>query len=254
MKVISFSLNGKMAHFRKYYSNSTALSYFIPPVTTVKGIIAGLIGFERDEYYDLFSNNKCKISIAVEEPIKKITQTMNLLKIEKPNDLNGSGKNRTQNNMEFVVPKNIRNGQISYNITFYHSNNDIMKQLESLICTGNKYYFSSGISFALGSAQCLGWISNGKCVEAKEFLSYGEPVYIYGAIDKEQIKKIELTDSGNLFLAKEETITEFDSNRLITENSKKDIIINLSDAPILVRLKIGANYYDIENKKIFFVG
>ena len=77
---------------------------------------------------------------------------------------------------------------------------------------------------------------------------------IFGAIDKEQIKKIELTDSGNLFLAKEETITEFDSNRLITENSKKDIIINLSDAPILVRLKIGANYYDIENKKIFFVG
>lgn len=44
MKALTFCINGKMAHFRKYYSNSSVLSYLLPPVTTVKGILAGLLG------------------------------------------------------------------------------------------------------------------------------------------------------------------------------------------------------------------
>ena len=42
MKILTFRLQGKMAHFRRYYSNSSALTYTIPPRTTVLNI-AGLL-------------------------------------------------------------------------------------------------------------------------------------------------------------------------------------------------------------------
>ena len=70
LKIFSFHLRGKMAHFRKYYSNSSALSYFIPPRTTVVGILAGLLGRERDTYYNEFSLKKCNIALAIQSPIK----------------------------------------------------------------------------------------------------------------------------------------------------------------------------------------
>ncbi|HBM79479.1 MAG TPA: CRISPR-associated protein Cas5, partial [Clostridiaceae bacterium] len=59
MQVISLHFKGKMAHFRKYYSNSSALSYFIPPRTTIIGIVAGFLGYERDTYYEDFSLENC---------------------------------------------------------------------------------------------------------------------------------------------------------------------------------------------------
>jgi len=253
MEVISFTVNGKMAHFRKYYSNSTSLSYLIPPVTTIKGIIAGLLGFERDSYYELFSNDKCKVGISVEKPIKKITQTMNMLMVKKLDDLNGSANYRTQNNMEYIIPKDVRNETISYKIVFYHNDDKIMEELESCVCTKCNHYYSKGISLALGAAQCLGWISDGKSFVVTETSSEGEPIDLYSAIGIDKIKKIELNNIKYLSIMKEETITEFDKNRYITTDSKKDIFVNITEYPITVRLKAGTKYYKLEDKKMVFL-
>lgn len=253
MKVISFTINGKMAHFRKYYSNSTSLSYLIPPVTTIKGIIAGLLGFDRDSYYGLFSNDKCKVGISVEKPIKKIAQTMNMLKVEKLDDLNGAGKNRTQNNMEYIIPRNIRNGIVSYRIIFYHIDDSIMEKLGDCVCNKYNCYFSNGISLALGSAQCLGWMSDGKLFNVEEMLSEDESIELYSAIVIEKINKIELNNIKYLSIVKEETTTEFDNNRYITTDSKKDILANITEHPITVRLRIGTKYYKFEDKNMVFL-
>ena len=242
-----------MAHFRKYYSNSTSLSYIIPPVTTIKGIIAGLLGFERDRYYELLSNDNCKVGIIVEKPIKKITQTMNMLKVESLNDLNGAGKNRTQNNMEYIIPKDIRNEIISYNIIFYHIDDKIMEGLEHCVCSKYKHYHSKGISLALGSAQCIGWISNGKIFNIKEMLSGDELIDIHSAIIIDKINKIELKNMYNLSIVKEETITEFNKDRYITVDSKKNILVNTTEYPITVKLKAGTQYYKLEEKNIVFL-
>ena len=82
LSVIAFDIKGKMAHFRKYYSNSSCLSYFIPPRTTIIGIIAGLLGRPRDEYYEEFSLEQCNIGIAVLSSLKKIIYKVNYLHVE----------------------------------------------------------------------------------------------------------------------------------------------------------------------------
>lgn len=80
-QIISFTLCGKFAHFRKFYTNSSSLSYMIPPRTVVIGILASVLKIPRDEYYELFDEAKCKISVSVFPgiTIRKQTQSMNYL-------------------------------------------------------------------------------------------------------------------------------------------------------------------------------
>ena len=249
MRVISFCLNGKMAHFRKYYSNSTALSHIVPPVTTIKGILAGILGYERDEYYEEFANCKCKVALKIKNPLKKVTQTMNLLKVESLNHLNGAGLNRTQNHTEFIIPKDIRTGNICYEVVFYHKDEKIMKALEEKLCQKSNVYLSEMISIALGSAQCLGWISNGKVVELAEKSSEDNIINIYSAVVVNSIEKISLENNDSVNFFKEETVTEFTANRLITEKSRIDILLNLNDKPLALILKENTKYFLMNNEE-----
>lgn len=253
MRGISFELKGKMAHFRKYYSNSTALSYMVPPITTVKGIIAGLLGYERDTYYKIFSQENCKVSIMILAKIKKVTQTMNLLKIEQLNHLNGAGLNRTQNDTEFIIPQDIRKDAINYRIIIWHQDEIIMNKLAGLICHQNQGYLSKGISVSLGSAQCQGWIQNGRQVEMKAYETVGEEVKISGMIDIDAVDKIEIKGVGHLDLIKEETFTEFNGDRYLTVGSKKRVIINLSSDPLQVILKKGTVVYQTDQENLMLI-
>lgn len=253
MQAISFCLNGKMAHFRKYYSNSTALSHLVPPAVTVKGIIAGLLGYERDTYYELMSNNRCKLSINVKSPVKKITQTVNLIKVESLSQLNGAGAFRTQNHTEFVVPKEIRGQSLCYEVVFFHEDEELMKTLGELLCHPIPAYFSQAISLSLGSAQCLGWISSAHFIELTQMQSNGGIVEIDSAVVLERIAKICLGAEGEMNFFKEETITEFDAKRQITAGAKKEILLNLDDVPLRVQLKEDALYFCNNGRNIMFL-
>lgn len=253
MRGITFCVNGKMAHFRKYYSNSTALSYTVPPVTTVKGILAGLLGCPRDSYYENFSDARCKVGIIVEKPVKKLSQTVNLLKVESLNDLSGDGKNRTQNNMEFLFPKDLRDGYLSYRIYFWHEDDELMERLIECVCTEQKHYNSQGISLALGAAQCLGWISDGRVVELEPMEAGTEELDVSGVILKDRIGRLLPTGMETMALMKEETITEFDQDRRLTLGSKKEILVNLDREPLHVVLKEGTIYYSDGERRFLFV-
>lgn len=255
MDVVSFYIKGKMAHFRKYYSNSTALTYVLPPVTTIKGIIAGLLGYERDSYYDIFSNNRTKIAISIASPIKKIVQKMNLLKIERLNDLNGSHKDiRTQTNTEWVIPYEIRNGEISYRVILWHSDTEMVKKIEYSICNKKNYYLSKGISVALGSAQCLGWIEDGKIIKCYKKISDDKTIYVNSAIVKDIVESIDLSQITKIQLGMDENITEFSNDRRLTINSKKELLFSLNAVPIPVKLIKGVEYIQVEGENMVFIG
>lgn len=252
MEALVFKLQGKMAHFRKYFSNSTALSYHVPPVTTVKGILAGLLGRERDSYYEEFSNKQCKIAVGVDCPLKKITQTVNLLKVEKISDLSGTGVH-SQNNTEWIIPNNIQKDILSYTIVVVHNNTDIMDALFQKIGTLPFGYKSEGISLALGSAQCQGWIADGRKVNLLECTAREEGIPSRFAVPVPYIESVK--PYQNLFsVKKEETITEFDKDRYITAGSKVDIMISGNGKPILYELKPGTIYWKYENENILFLG
>lgn len=228
MKVLSFYLRGKMAHFRKYYSNSSALSYFIPPRTTLIGIIAGLLGYERDTYYEDFSIDRSKLAIASCKPIKKNIQKMNYLMIKTFNDLNGSQEHHSQTPMELVIPQDIRTGYVDYKVWFHHEDEKIMKTLQEMLEANSAYYNSLGACMALGSAFNLGWIQYHGAFEAEAICKVSEAMVSSAIpIDRIQELKVKNININRCKIIKEELPLEFDSNRCITDRGLKEMLINI---------------------------
>jgi CRISPR-associated protein Cas5h len=226
-----------MAHFRKYYSNSSALSYFIPPRTTVAGILAGLLGRERDTYYHEFSLEKCQIALATRAPIKKCMQKLNLLMIKGDRDFNGSAEYPSQTATEFIIPHNLQKGYIDYQIWVVHEDDKVMTKLENLIKKDFVGYFSKGISVALGTAYNLGWLEKGRLIEGKE-IKATTVVNINSVIPQKKCVEIVVDEvaDGQYRLIKEEVPLEFDKDRKITPHGLGNMIINLTGQPVKVNI------------------
>lgn len=227
MNVLSFRLKGKMAHFRRYYSNSSALSYTIPPRTTIIGMIAGLLGCPRDSYYEAFSKEQCKVAVGVRAPIKKQIQKLNLLMVKSPNDLNGSQEHHSQTATELVLPQNIRTGYIDYQIWLSHRDPSIMDRL--LAYMSGPGYVTKGTSVALGTAQHLGWVEDGQALEGEES---GEGLAeIHSAIPSRKLDKIDLSNpSSDYRLYKEDMPIDFNKDRKLTD--KGNMLINVHCSPV----------------------
>ena len=124
-KVLIFDLKGPFAHFRKYYTNSSSLSYSFPPRTTIIGLVAGLLGFERDSYYESFNDDKCMVAVSIRALIRKIMQTMNYTstKSYSLDKILAGGTNPTQIPLEVVCP--VHDRELSYRIYFSHTDPEI---------------------------------------------------------------------------------------------------------------------------------
>ena len=136
--VLIFDIYGPIAHFRKYYTNSSSLSYAFPPRTVITGILAGLLGWERDSYYEIFSPKCCSVAVKLQSRLRKIFQTVNYLFIKNLSDLNGRS-GHTQIPIELVVPA-LREKEIRYRIYFAHQEKEIMKELANIL-VNKKYYY-----------------------------------------------------------------------------------------------------------------
>lgn len=245
MEVLSFHLCGKMAHFRRYYTNSSALSYSIPPRTTLSGIIAGLLGYEKDQYYDDFSMNNCDIALAVCKPLKKSVQTMNLLKIESPDQLNGSSGVHSQTATEFVLPYDIRRNYLDYQVWFHHRDNLLMQELISLLDNNGPVYGSKGATLAMGTAFNLGWISGFEKIEAKEFTEKSATM-INSVVPLSRLDNLNMKEMTNheYRLVREKIPLEFDKQRRITNRGLGNVIIDLNGNGIPVVID---SYVQLEN-------
>jgi len=162
MDMIVFELYGSMAHFRKIYSTSTSLSYFFPPRTTIIGILAGMLGRDRDSYYPEFSRDQCRVALSVREPMRKIVQTVNYLNTDTLDEMHLRGKYwrepRVPTTVEIVVSEEdaIRN-PVKYRVFLHHKNQKIMDEISDILCNGRFHYpLSLGAAWCLGSAQFLG--------------------------------------------------------------------------------------------------
>lgn len=120
LKLLSFRVYGKYAHFRKFYTNASSLSYFVPPRTVIIGMLASILKFERDSYYDVFNYKDFKISVSVTPGtiIRKQMQSLNYLHPKYHNLLaKGSGKAKnmhSQCKLELLIPED--NKYIDYTI------------------------------------------------------------------------------------------------------------------------------------------
>lgn len=65
--ILEVELSGQLAHFRKFYTNASSLTYSIPPRTGICGLVASILKLPRDSYYDTL--NSAKLGVAVSLPL-----------------------------------------------------------------------------------------------------------------------------------------------------------------------------------------
>jgi CRISPR-associated protein Cas5h len=163
MEIIQLDLKGKMAHFRKYYANNTSMSFTIPPRTTLMGILAAILGINKDEYYEVLASDKIRIGIALCSPIKKSFHRLNLLSIKSlgnlkvdfekerafNSDFRGTG-GRIQTPFEIVTGHHIQNNEVWYRIfiSCFEDGKQTFEQLKNCILNKQSHY---NLSFGIAS-------------------------------------------------------------------------------------------------------
>jgi CRISPR-associated protein Cas5h len=144
-RLLAFTLCGRFAHFRKFYTNASSLSYLVPPRTVIMGVLASILMIPRDRYYERFSQEACKISSAVAEgsDIKKTVHSVNMLHekyhrfLEK--GTGSAGNMHSQCKMELLssgLKKPI--GYVVY--AGFYGESDIFSELEERIKSGRLGY------------------------------------------------------------------------------------------------------------------
>ena len=146
-KLAVFKLWGDYAHFKKFYTTTSPLTFEIPPPPTLIGMISAIIGLDKDQYLSYFMNpDHYYIAICLDKPIKKVRMSQNFIntkhhfwRIE----------NRTQIRVEYLK-------DVSYRIYFYHSDSTLYQTLcRHLQNHESVYTVSLGLSELLANFQFL---------------------------------------------------------------------------------------------------
>ncbi len=255
-EVISFDITGKIAHFRKYYTNNTALSFSIPPRTSIMGMLAAIRGLKKDSYYELFSSENIDIGVAVLTKIKKTIHRINLLKIESISDFRGKS-GRTQVPYEVVTGEDIKKTMVTYRIFLRRKKMSLFdfEQLKSAIQSRNNQY-----ALSLGAANFNANILNYKEYQAIERCAQDELELFYSAINADDVEEIKLLKDrkGHIAIVEEELMpADFvaNDNRMLQKMNR--MLFSLSESPLIARLKESAKvielFDEMGNKNIQFM-
>jgi CRISPR-associated protein Cas5h len=231
MKVIVFDVKGKFAHFRKFYTNSSSLTYGVPPRTTIAGMIAAIMGFERDSYYEIFSSDKLKIGVKKLTPTKKILQTLNYIRATSMSELI-TPKDHTQVPFEILVGDT----ELSFRIYVTHNNLDLLNELEERIRKNQLAYppYLGSANFGC-SIKYIDYLE-GVYEESKDYIK------IDSVIRSEDIAEVDISNySGKLM--KERMPIDFYEGRLI---KKVDTYIYDDDGKPL-NIKVRNKFIKLEN-------
>jgi CRISPR-associated protein Cas5h len=145
---LAFTVRGPWGHFRRVEGNIVKQTYKIIPRTTVSGLLAGILGIERDQYYELFGPGCSAIAIEPVEPLRTLNIPVNTLSTAKKGmtSLNGRGKlsirlpdpaeRRQQHNYEVLVDP-------AYRIYLWLADKSRFNELASMLESGKSHYIPS---------------------------------------------------------------------------------------------------------------
>lgn len=246
MDIISFDISGKLAHFRKFYSSSTALSFSIPPRTTIIGIIAAMLGREKSSYHEEFSSSKIRIGIGINSKLKKTFHRLNHLKITGDRDFRG-GNLHIQTPFEVIMPENIYKGVVSYKIfiSCNEGGEDLFEEIKNVLGDSKSVY-----SLSLGAAPFSAIIENYRFYDedsVKTMEVENELINFSSAVNSYSVEKIEYNrlDAENFMIEEETLPADFKSN-FDREVSKMNKIIFI-DGGRKLKVYFTGKYYILQN-------
>ena len=246
--LVIFDLIGAYAMFRKFYTNSSSLSYPFPPRSTLAGLIAGMMGYERNTYSEDLSLKRCKIAVAVKTPVRRVMQTVNYLMTKTASGFDGSAGG-TQIPIEWIFPE-INSGKLHYRIYVTHEDNDWLAKLDKLL-KANAWVYPP----YLGMTECLGQVQHVFTSNDWSQFIPKEAISLTTVIPTDTLSGVPELVAGSQII-KERIPLSLDNDRkleaicdVLYERTGKGITTNLNRSAFHVRYKI--NNIMEEEKGVF---
>jgi len=219
-KLLVFDIWADYAHFKKYYTTTSPLSFSIPPKTTLYGTIGAILGLDKKDYLNYFQKGECRIGIRIKEPIKKTRINLNLINT-KTAKMMSRIDNRTQIRTEFLK-------DVKYRIYFTHQNTDVYSKLKDYL-QGHKsvYSISLGLSENLanfefvGEYNCEKIINNQEWEELVTVLRVDEDYLTKGDIDFSQADREYFSDKVALEMKSDREVIDY--GQVVFESNGKSI-------------------------------
>jgi len=243
-KILIFEVWADYAHFRKFYTTTSPLTFSFPPRTALCGLISAIVGLEKEgnEYLKYFSSDEAFIGVRIINPVKKVMIAQNLIHTK---EAKGPGmnliSNRTQIRFEFLkFPK--------FRIYFaYSGNKEKLKNFKQNLIAHKSFYTPVlGLSENIADFKFIGEFE----FDVKQSNNY---VPIKTVIPLEQVSE----NYGTKFDYEAEYFSERHALMLSTDRvviKYDDILFERNGAPIEIKLK--KNYFELQNserEKIVFL-
>ncbi|WP_051211347.1 CRISPR-associated protein Cas5 [Runella zeae] len=247
MEILQLDVGGKLAHFRKYYANNTAMSFSIPPRTTMMGMLASILGRERDSYYEELASERIRISVRVMSPLKKTFHRLNFLSIKSKSDFDGSG-GRIQTPFEIVSGYDISKDMVVYRlyVSCSEDGKGTFDELKEKVLQKQQHF-----ALTLGTANFTASLLDVKLFVANEIQETEANgfVTIHSAVPSEAVERIDFDRSGveDLLQMIEEELLPADFVRNYDRELRKMNRTLFSTSPTGMRLELNRSHYQLTN-------
>lgn len=174
--VLVFDIWSDYAHYRKIETTTSPLTYSIPTGTALAGMLAAILGLDRDSYYETFSPKNTRFGIRILNPLKKTRINITMLDTSRGFCLRDIGENpRTLIPHEFMKdPK--------YRIYVWMRDNNLRTKLQKCLQEHKCHY-----TLCLGTAYLIA-----------DFMYVNE--YNLKRTDEELVQSVARMDNGNLLM------------------------------------------------------
>lgn len=250
-KMLVFDVWGDYAHFRRFYTTTSPLSFPIPPRTALCGLIGAIIGLEKEgnDYLKYFPTESAHIALKILNPIKKTVIAENLINTK---NARGLGMNlikrvggRTPIRFEFL--KNQK-----YRIYFYYTDEEdglYQKLKYNLTNHKTKYTPCLGLSENIANFKFVGEFEINILAYKNDYVSIDTVLPLQKTLEKEGIM---FEREGEYFSIR--MPIELNTERVVTKYG--DIIFDRNGRPIKAKLIEPINiikYADGRSENIVFI-
>lgn len=231
--LVIFDLTGAFAMFRKFYTNSSSLSYPFPPRTTAAGLIAGLLGYERDSYSEDLGPEQCDIAVSVRVPVRRVMQTVNYVMTEgnvwtkNAGGFDGTGDNPLPTPVEWVFPA-LGEPRLRYRVFVHHQDPAFAERLSSTLRDGSHVYPPY-----LGMSECLGDAEHVATLRDWDLSVKGDEVSVSTIVPSAAISGAPRLEAGTQ-IVKERTAFALGADRKLL--SIGDVLYERNCNPITARI------------------
>ena len=217
--LLIFEISGEYAHFRKFNTTSSPLTYTIPTLPALAGLLGAVMGIEREvspnkyregviPVNEVFSAENSKIGIQILNPTKKVNIGFNLLNTGKGASSFFNIVNRTQVEFELLKDPHFR-------IFFWHKDQKLLNNISDRIKTMN-YHFSP----YLGLAQFTCLVEWAGLEPLNEIEKKGEISDIITAVDLSKLPKTHSINFKNGFYTTDTMPMKMQRDRIVTRYSE----------------------------------